>query len=105
MDFSVPPELADLLARIRSYIEEDVYPAELQITDRTNILTSWDVVEGLRDKARERGIYLPHMPEEYGGLGIGVFGMSLGSQESGVAGPPPPRPYRGGAPAGENATP
>src|SRR3954471_3818848 len=86
MDFSVPPDLADLLARIRSYIEEEVYPAELQIADRTNILTSWDVVEGLRDKARERGIYIPHMPEEYGGLGIGVFGMSLISQEWGVSG-------------------
>ncbi len=86
MDFTVPPDLADLLARIRSYIEEEVFPAELQITDRTNILTSWDVVEGLRDKARERGIYLPHMPEEYGGLGVGVFGMSLVSQECGVSG-------------------
>jgi acyl-CoA dehydrogenase len=86
MDFSVPPDLADLLARIRSYIEEEVYPAELQISDRTDILTSWDVVEGLRDKARERGIYIPHMPEEYGGLGIGVFGMSLISQECGVSG-------------------
>src|SRR3954453_7140754 len=86
MDFTVPPDVADLLARIRSYIEEEVFPAELQITDRTNILSSWNVVERLRDKARERGIYLPHMPEEYGGLGVGVFGMSLVSQECGVSG-------------------
>jgi alkylation response protein AidB-like acyl-CoA dehydrogenase len=86
MDFSVPPDLADLLERIRAYIAEDVYPAELEIADRTDILSSWDVVERLRDRARERGIYLPHMPEEYGGLGVGVFGMSLVSQECGVSG-------------------
>src|SRR3954453_24182691 len=81
MDFTVPPEMAELLGRIRSYIEEEVYPAELQITDRSDILGSCDVVERLRDKARERGIYTPHLPEEYGGLGIEVLGMDLISQE------------------------
>jgi alkylation response protein AidB-like acyl-CoA dehydrogenase len=86
IDFTIPADLQDLLGRIRSYIEEEVYPAELEITDREDILTSWHVVEKLRDKARERGIYTPHLPEEYGGLGIGVLGMSLISQECGVSG-------------------
>ncbi|MFL5843312.1 MAG: acyl-CoA dehydrogenase family protein [Solirubrobacteraceae bacterium] len=86
IDFTIPPHLADLLARIRSFIEEDVLPAEREIVDRTDLLTSWDVVERLRDKARERGIYTPHMPEEYGGLGIGVLGMALINQECGVSG-------------------
>ena len=86
IDFTIPPELADLLGRIRTYIEEEVYPAELEIADRTDILKSWDVVERLREKARERGIYTPHLPEEYGGLGVGVLGMALVSQECGVSG-------------------
>jgi len=86
IDFTIPPDLADLLGRIRSYIEEDVFPAEREIVDRTDILTSWDVVERLRDKARERGIYTPHMPEDYGGLGVGVLGMALINQECGVSG-------------------
>src|SRR4051794_18162401 len=86
MDFTVPPEMAELLGRIRNYIEEEVFPAELEITDRDDILSSWDVIEDLRDKARERGIYTPHLPEEYGGLGIGVLGMALISQECGVSG-------------------
>lgn len=86
IDFTIPPDLADLLGRVRSYIEEEVYPAELEIIDRENLLTSWDVVNRLRDKARERGIYTPHLPEEYGGLGIGVLGMALINQECGVSG-------------------
>jgi acyl-CoA dehydrogenase len=86
IDFTVPPDLADLLERIRAYIEEDVFPAELEIADRDDVLGSWDVVDGLREKARERGIYTPHLPEEYGGLGIGVLGMALISQECGVSG-------------------
>ncbi|MCW2967693.1 MAG: Acyl-CoA dehydrogenase, partial [Solirubrobacteraceae bacterium] len=86
IDFTIPPDLADLLARIRAYIEEEVFPAELQIADREDILGSWDVIDGLREKARECGIYTPHLPEEYGGLGIGVLGMALISQECGVSG-------------------
>ncbi|MDX6640097.1 MAG: acyl-CoA dehydrogenase [Solirubrobacteraceae bacterium] len=86
IDFTVPPDLADLLERIRAYIDEDVFPAELEIADRADILGSWDVIDRLREKARERGIYTPHLPEEYGGLGIGVLGMALISQECGVSG-------------------
>jgi len=86
IDFTIPADLADLLRRIREYIEEEVYPAELQIVDREDVLGSWDVVERLRDSARARGIYTPHLPEEYGGLGVGVLGMSLISQECGVSG-------------------
>jgi acyl-CoA dehydrogenase len=86
IDFTIPPDLADLLERIRNYIAEDVLPAEREIVDRTDILTSWDVIERLRDRARERGIYTPHMPEDYGGLGIGVLGMALINQECGVSG-------------------
>ena len=85
IDFSVPPELDALLARVRAYISEDVRPAEGEIEDPADVLKSWHVVERLRDRARERGIYIPHMPEEYGGLGVGVLGMALISQEVGRA--------------------
>jgi acyl-CoA dehydrogenase len=85
IDFTVPAELEDLLARVKAYISEDVLPAEAEITDPDDVLTSWDVVERLRDRARDRGIFTPHLPEEYGGLGIGVLGMSLISQELGTA--------------------
>jgi acyl-CoA dehydrogenase len=85
IDFTVPAELEDLLARVKAYISEDVLPAEAEIADPDDVLTSWDVVERLRDRARARGIFTPHLPEEYGGLGIGVLGMSLISQELGTA--------------------
>ncbi|HEV2061974.1 MAG TPA: acyl-CoA dehydrogenase family protein [Solirubrobacteraceae bacterium] len=85
IDFTVPAELQDLLARVRAYIEEDALPAEAEIEDPADVLKSWHVVERLRDRARERGIYTPHLPEEWGGLGVGVLGMSLISQELGAA--------------------
>jgi acyl-CoA dehydrogenase len=85
IDFTVPPELGELLGRVKAYISEDVLPAESEIADPDDVLASWDVVERLRDRARERGIYTPHLPAEYGGLGIGVLGMALISQELGTA--------------------
>jgi len=86
IDFTVPPDLQDLLGRIRTFIEEDVYPAEREIADPADLLGSWHVVDRLRDRARERGIYTPHLPEEWGGLGVGVLGMALINQECGVSG-------------------
>lgn len=86
LDFTLPPDLQDLLGRVRAYVEEDVLPAEGDVRDPTDLLTSWDVVERLRDRARERGLYTPHLPEAWGGLGIGTLGMALISQECGVSG-------------------
>jgi acyl-CoA dehydrogenase len=85
IDFTVPAELQSLLQRIKDYISQDVLPAEGEIADPEDVLGSWEVVERLRDRARERGIFTPHLPEEYGGLGVGVLGMALISQEVGAA--------------------
>jgi acyl-CoA dehydrogenase len=85
IDFTIPPELDELLGRVRAYIDEEARPAEQEISDPEDILKSWDVVDRLRDGARERGIFAPHMPEEWGGLGVGVLGMALISQELGTA--------------------
>jgi acyl-CoA dehydrogenase len=85
IDFTVPAELQSLLQRIKDYISQDVLPAEREITDPEDVLGSWEVVDSLRDRARERGIFTPHLPEEYGGLGVGVLGMALISQEVGAA--------------------
>ena len=85
IDFTVSPDLQELLGRVKAYISEDVLPVEGDIADPEDVLGSWEVVERLRDRARERGIFTPHLPEEYGGLGVGVLGMALISQEVGAA--------------------
>ena len=85
LDFTLPPELDDLLGRVRAFVEEDALPAEGEIADAADVLASWHVVERLRDRARERGLYTPHLPEAWGGLGVGPLGMALVSQECGVS--------------------
>jgi acyl-CoA dehydrogenase len=85
LDFTLPADLSDLIDRVRAYVQEDVLPAEPDVADPADLLASWHVVERLRDRARERGLYTPHLPEEWGGLGIGTLGMALISQECGVS--------------------
>jgi acyl-CoA dehydrogenase len=85
IDFRIPEALSDVIARVRAYVSEDVLPAEAEVIDPDDLITSWHVVERLRERARERGIYTPHLPEEWGGLGLGVLGMALISQECGVS--------------------
>jgi acyl-CoA dehydrogenase len=85
IDFTVPADLEELLGRVRAYVAEEARPAEQEIADPDDVLASWGVVERLRDGARERGIFAPHLPEEWGGLGVGVLGMALISQELGTA--------------------
>jgi acyl-CoA dehydrogenase len=86
LGFAIPENLRDLVERVRAYVQEDVLPEEAEIADPADVLGSWDVVERLRDRARERGLYTPHLPEQWGGLGIGVLGMALVHQECGVSG-------------------
>jgi acyl-CoA dehydrogenase len=86
LDFTLPRDLRDLIDRVRAYVEEDALPTEADVADPADLLASWDVVERLRDRARERGLYTPHLPEEWGGLGVGPLGMALISQECGVSG-------------------
>jgi acyl-CoA dehydrogenase len=85
IDFTIPPELRELVQRVRAYVEEDVLTAEATTGDRYDPDRSWRIVEHLRDRARERGIYAPHLPREWGGLGVGVLGMALIAQECGAS--------------------
>lgn len=85
IDFRVPPRLRPVLDTVRRYVEEDVLPAEREVTDPHDLLASWHIVERLRERARELGIYTPQLPEEWGGLGVGALGMALISQECGVS--------------------
>ncbi len=82
--FTIPDDLRSLVDRVRAYVDEEALPAEAEIADPTDVLGSWDVVERLRDRARERGLFVPQMPPAYGGLGVGVMGMALISEAVGA---------------------
>jgi acyl-CoA dehydrogenase len=83
IDFSFPEELELVLAEVRRFLEEVVKPAESEIEahegDREVLVRQ---IIKMRKQAQERGLWLPHMPEEYGGMGLGHVAMAAVSAEA-----------------------
>ncbi|MEO7804495.1 MAG: acyl-CoA dehydrogenase family protein [Actinomycetota bacterium] len=84
ISFEIPAELDRIRIKVREFIEAEVLKQEEVL--RTDAGDFERVVADLRARARTLGLYNPHLPAEYGGLGLGPLGMALVSQECGVSG-------------------
>jgi acyl-CoA dehydrogenase len=80
IDFTMPSHVVEIRDRVRKFIHDEIEPkeAELQKTGQ------WreGIVE-LRRKARAAGLWCPHMPSEFGGMGLGPMAMAVVSAECG----------------------
>ncbi len=82
VDFAIPAELDQVRLRVRAFVHDAVLPVEPEVDD-----DNFDArLNDLRHRAREAGLWNPHLPPEWGGLGLGALGMALVSQELGVSG-------------------
>src|SRR5207302_4515645 len=83
IDFTLPPDIEDIRRRVREFVEGEVRPAEQKLEeagdDRKALIET--IIE-LREKAKEWELWLPHMPKEWGGLGLGPVGMASVSAEA-----------------------
>lgn len=87
IDFSLPPDVQQLRERTRAFIDTRVRPTEEGLNERGAERGEFRRSIGeLRREAKEWGLYLPHMPEEWGGLGIGPVGMASVSAEAARSG-------------------
>jgi len=82
MDFSLSPELADLRAQTRALMDDHVIAAEADILDE-DAGGGDETLQRLRGRARDAGLWTPHLPAEHGGRGLGVMGMSVLFREMG----------------------
>ena len=76
MNFDLTPELTELQGRVRAFVDERVIPSEATIVaeDRDG---KCDTLHQLQQQARDAGLWTPHLPEDLGGLGLGVMGMCV----------------------------
>ncbi len=81
-DWMLSPELAALRIRVRAMVDERIIPAEQAILDE-DARGSRETLKGLQAEARARGLWTPHLPEDFGGLGLGVMGMGALFREMG----------------------
>jgi acyl-CoA dehydrogenase len=83
IDFTFPPEIEELRLKVRKFVAEVVRPREAEIAQRENdrrFLVK-NIVE-MRVAAKDWGLWLPHMPKEYGGMGLGHVAMAAVSAEA-----------------------
>jgi acyl-CoA dehydrogenase len=88
IDFELPEDIKQIQQEVAAFVRDVVLPAEASLGADVELegdgLNAF--VAGLRDQARAAGLYNPHMPKEWGGLGLGALGMAIVSQECGVSG-------------------
>jgi len=84
IDFSFPPELELLRHKVREFVDTVVRPTE-EAMDESNRDELVAGIIKIRKAAHEWGLWLPHMPEEYGGMGLGHVAMAAVSAEAAKA--------------------
>jgi len=84
MDFSIPPDLADLQERTRAFIRDKVIPLEGDARQERHGPTDELRLE-LNALARDAGLLAPHVATEYGGLGLGHVGRAIVFEEAGYS--------------------
>lgn len=81
VDFALPPDVVEIRERVARFVTDEVLPAEARGIVAGRI--EWKVVEELRARARAAGLWTPHLPREWGGLGLSSVAMAVVSEELG----------------------
>jgi acyl-CoA dehydrogenase len=84
IDFTLSPELEALRVRVRDFIDTVVKPGEKKIGNRGEIARGEYVrtLLGMRHEARAAGLWLPQMPKEWGGMGLGHVELAMVQAEA-----------------------
>jgi acyl-CoA dehydrogenase len=77
LDFSLPEEVLKLRATVKAFIEKTVDPRAREIEENDH------VPEELISASKELGLFALSIPEEYGGLGLGMVGKAAVYEELG----------------------
>jgi acyl-CoA dehydrogenase len=84
IDFTLTPELEDIRLRVRNFIDTVVRPGEERMgntedLDRSDYIR---IIFEMRAAAQKEGLWLPHMPEEWGGMGLGHVELAMVQAEA-----------------------
>jgi acyl-CoA dehydrogenase len=84
IDFTLTPELEDIRLRVRNFVDTVVRPGEERMgntedLDRSDYIR---VIFEMRAAAQKEGLWLPHMPKEWGGMGLGHVELAMVQAEA-----------------------
>ncbi len=75
IDFTVPPDLETVRQAVAAFMDQQVYPNENQIVEDEGIPV--ELERQLQGQVKALGLWAPHLPKEWGGMGIGFIGQAL----------------------------
>jgi len=86
IDFSLSTELTEIRDRVRTFIDSVVKPTETRLEGErlreTDKAEYYRELLGMRAKAKAEGLWLPHMPAEWGGMGLGHVELAMVQAEA-----------------------
>ncbi len=82
MDFSTPARAQRFLPEVSAFVRDELQPVELDVL-RDGFTASAGRLRALRDKVKAMGYWAPHMPEELGGMQLGLVDHALMSEALG----------------------
>lgn len=83
IDFTFPPDIEDSRLRMREFVTKEVRPTEEALLAEQAGRADWrSELDRLRQVARERELWMPHMPREWGGAGLGPTALAAVSAEA-----------------------
>lgn len=80
IDFTIPDDAREVRERVRLWVQNECLPAEKEMAAGKAYKT---VLKQLRAKARAQGLWLPFIPVEHGGMGLGPLANALVQMELG----------------------
>ncbi|MDQ3616410.1 MAG: acyl-CoA/acyl-ACP dehydrogenase, partial [Actinomycetota bacterium] len=83
MDFELSHEQQAIVETVRRFVADELYPHEAEVEQLDDVPP--ELVETIRAKALQAGIYAANMPESLGGGGLDAVAMTLVERELGKA--------------------
>jgi acyl-CoA dehydrogenase len=77
MDFTIPEEHRMLAQTVRRFVQDELIPLERQGGELPS-----DLQQSLRKRTQDMGLFMMHVPTEYGGGGVDTVGMCLVLEET-----------------------
>ena len=77
IDFSLTPELEAIRAQVRTFVNDVIRPGGEIIDGKGDN----EALTG-EDRLKAEGLWLPHMPEEWGGMGLGHVELAMVQAEA-----------------------
>jgi alkylation response protein AidB-like acyl-CoA dehydrogenase len=72
MDFTIPENTQRMIQVVRDFMRQEVYPLERDFLN-SSFRELLPVLKEKRDKVQAAGLWAPHIPEDYGGQGLGLI--------------------------------